>query len=695
MHLETVAVHRFRSIDAVVLDDCGSFNVVIGKNNSGKSNLLLAISAFFGCLRDGIPISITPPMGGKIDFHNKDHSNPISVALTFRLTLAERDGILQDIVAEAPQVKNAVEGLDPELRLRVTVAVAQNPGLYAYVQRIELCPRGAAPNRPTPGRTILEINAEAASELADKARRAQVREREAKYIVDFLESLPPLDADDWKRFRADVPSRLRPRYYTRGLANAPTTEIHQKIDDLISSSDTVSGFREAAQALGVSLQEEATDLKTNPLAARLNSFAGQETLVPAYAMQIMSRLADMKVLYLTERRDPIGRTEAAKLLELKVRRGGPEKLRNIRETVTALLGVDIDAFRAEGTQSGSEPAAELDVDNFLVQVNGAGIREALRLILDYEFEHPDLLLVEEPEIHLHPALETSMMRYLRGIGEECQIFVTTHSTNFLDAGEMHNVYLASKQESTRVELVNVEEAAASIPRELGIRLSSLFMFDRLVFVEGPSDEEVVREWASILGINLAQAGVGFVSMGGVRNLGYFAAKGTLDFLTRRRVRIWFLIDRDEREAEDVKDLSARLTGQAKLVVLERREIENYLIVPRALHEFIRLKREMAAAKGDHPSLDQVVSALDAAAEELKQIAIERRVTKQTCFPIYSDQAALRNQSSGLNLKHRIIEDLERRRALIAAVENDLDQVLAEQTEIVEPRLFTPHGIQGR
>jgi AAA ATPase domain len=150
------------------------------------------------------------------------------------------------------------------------------------------------------------------------------------------------------------------------------------------------------------------------------------------------------------------------LLDLKVRRGGPEKLREIQTTVDTLLGVEIDAFRSERRTSRDEPEAELDVDRFLVQVNGAGVREALRLILDYEFERPNILLVEEPEIHLHPALELGMMRYLKTIGRECQIFVTTHSTNFLDTAEMRNVYLTANkgdEQSTKRALWAVRSTA--------------------------------------------------------------------------------------------------------------------------------------------------------------------------------------------------------------------------------------------
>jgi putative ATP-dependent endonuclease of the OLD family len=86
----------------------------------------------------------------------------------------------------------------------------------------------------------------------------------------------------------------------------------------------------------------------------------------------------------------------------------------------------------------------MDVDNFLVELNGSGIREALRLILDTTFEEPDILLVEEPEIHLHPGLETAMMRFLKEISKRCQVCITTHSTNFLDSGDYQRVYLVTK-----------------------------------------------------------------------------------------------------------------------------------------------------------------------------------------------------------------------------------------------------------
>ena len=687
MKLEAIGISGFRSIEAASLADCGGFNVIIGKNNAGKSNILLGINAFFACIKDSGPVLINPPFGTTVDHYENRINQPINFSITFKLSLAERDALIQDIVAAAPQVKNTVEGMDPDLRLKVTVTIASKPQRYAYVKQILLCKPDATTscNETSGVRKIVEIGDDAAAELASKARQATLRDQEVSYIRENLEFLSRYDTEDWARLRiADTTAARVTRSRMLGRVTPASADIRNKVEDLLRTSESYSSFREAANSLIASIQEEAADLRSEPLRNKIESFSGQEEAVPPYALNLLKSISQLKVVYLTERRDPIGKREAVQLLGLKVRRGGPEKLRNIQETVSGLLGVEIDAFQSETPQAGAETDAELDVGKFLVQVNGAGIREALRLILDYEFGQPDILLVEEPEIHLHPALETSMMRYLKRIGKESQIFITTHSTNFLDTAEMRNVYLASKDQSTQVQLINMAEAETSIPRELGIRLSSLFMFDRLVFVEGPSDEDVIREWASIRGVNLAQASVGFIPMGGVRNLAYFASDQTISFLTKRRVALWFVLDRDEREDAEVQRLTSELGVQARMVVLERRELENYLIIARPLAEFIKLKKELGGVKDPvAPTVSEVTQAINECAELLKSVAIERRVIKLTCAPVYPNRNEALNVSSGKSLTERVSNELTRQKEKLEEIDKKLSDVIVEQTQQVD------------
>jgi predicted ATP-dependent endonuclease of OLD family len=687
MKLEAVHIQSFRSIQDVTLENCGGFNVIVGKNNAGQSNILLSINAFFKCLNKGEPIILTPPIGKSIDHHANLLEEPIKISMLFQLSLAERDNLVQDIVSESPQVKNAIDGIDPDLRLAVTLEINTSIKAFAYVKKMVLCKAGVPISKKTIVPTILEINVEAAEELVNKAKRVQELEDEAEQIQQIAsEFFRRMDEDDWKRVKSQsFPEQLLFSLLpSRVVRNRSSSSLLSRIQAIIKSSESKGAFQEAASSMRDSMIKEAASLQSEPIRHRIGSFSGQETSVPVYALNLIKRVGEMNVLYLTERREQIGKREAAQLLDLKVTRGGPEKLRAIQETVSALLGVEIDAFRAGTASLAEEPEAELDVDQFLVQVNGAGIREALRLILDYQLNRPNILLVEEPEIHLHPALETSMMRYLKAIGQECQIFITTHSTNFLDTAEMRNVYLASRNDSTIVQLINVEEAEQSIPRELGIRLSSLFMFDRLVFVEGPTDEDVIREWASISKINLAQASIGFVPMGGVRNFTHFATEATINFLSKRRVAMFFLLDRDEREEAEVQRLSAQLGDKAKLIVLNKRELENYLLSPRAIAKFIEWKYQLAGNKEYRISnISEVEQAIDKCADALKDVAIERRVAKITCLPIYPNRSDVLKSDSGLPLLDRVRNEYSCQKARLSKLEEDLQAIIKAQTELIE------------
>ncbi|NER04361.1 MAG: hypothetical protein F6K17_17970, partial [Okeania sp. SIO3C4] len=171
--------------------------------------------------------------------------------------------------------------------------------------------------------------------------------------------------------------------------------------------------------------------------------------------------------------------------------------------------------------------------------------------------------------------------------------------------------------------------------------SSLFMFDRLVFVEGKSDEDVIREWASKLGVNFSQANVGFVIMGGVRNFAHFATETTLSFLTKRQVKMWFLLDRDEKEDSEVSKLQSRLGNHAKLKVLSKREIENYLIFPNTIRKFIQSKKELEGKPIDElPEIDEISNKIEECAEKLKQLSIEKRIIKKLPKLIYPSEKNL-------------------------------------------------------
>ena len=57
--INKIEIENFRSIKSATLDTCGDFSILAGTNNSGKSNFLRALNAFFtGFTEPGIKITI-------------------------------------------------------------------------------------------------------------------------------------------------------------------------------------------------------------------------------------------------------------------------------------------------------------------------------------------------------------------------------------------------------------------------------------------------------------------------------------------------------------------------------------------------------------------------------------------------------------------------------------------------------------
>ena len=686
MKVEKVQIRNFRSVFSCELGSCGGFNVLIGKNNSGKSNVLSAINAFFSAVKDGDIVSLDPFVNKQLDFYNKNAESPSEVTLTFLLEKEERAELKAGIFEDFPQMSNAVDNLDPSLRLKVRIGFELHPYNYACVNRISLAtPIDSDEPDPNSERIILDVNSEAALRLHETYRQ----HRNDEERISALRDLAHTSREDWSVLRRQHDEQVPGiRRYTglsrRVILDGPTQQL---AESAMRDSATVEEYRNALEAEINTLIHYAANSDKNELDQQLvQTFAGRESAIPRHVLKLLHTLSQVKVLNVTEDRRPIGREEAQRLLNLKTQRGGQEPLRRIQEVVSTLLGVEIDAFTGAPILPTREPSAELDVDDFIVQVNGSGIREALRLLLDIEFEKPNLLLVEEPEIHLHPALETSLMRHLQGVSQDCQVFITTHSTNFLDTAEMKNIYLVSKPDSTSVQLLDRGEVEEQVPTALGIRLSSLFIYDRLVFVESQTDEDIIREWASTLGINLTQANVGFVHMGGARNLSYFAASSTLALMAKRQIKMWFMIDRDERDEKEIRAIQERLGDNAAASVLNKREIENYLVHPRILTDQMNLKLQANGTQnGSTPDIEAVREAIGEEAENLKSITIFKRVAKIICRPLYPNRGRLFEDIGQMTVQEKASAEIGVLETKLTDLKTSIADVTEKESEEVQSR----------
>lgn len=217
---------------------------------------------------------------------------------------------------------------------------------------------------------------------------------------------------------------------------------------------------------------------------------------------------------------------------------------------------------------------------------GSGFLQVL-LILAFFYARPAaVLLLDEPDAHLHVILQREVYDLLRKIASQrgCQLIIATHSEVLLDATDPPNV-LAFLGDHPRPLLHEVERDAL---REALKRLSTIDLIlardiGSVLYVEGPTDQRILSEWAKILNHPardfLNRPYVHWLAGRSLREARdhYFALRAAFS-----RIRAACLLDGDNRDEPDAEVTKSGL----RVFRWQRYEIENYLLVPDAIKRFL-------------------------------------------------------------------------------------------------------------
>jgi len=142
------------------------------------------------------------------------------------------------------------------------------------------------------------------------------------------------------------------------------------------------------------------------------------------------------------------------------------------------------------------------------------------LLLTQEGEGNKLLLIEEPEAHLHTQRQLQVMKYLQSQAQEnrVQVIVTTHSPNLASAISLDNMVMI--QNSRAFSLAKSETKLESsdyrfLERFLDVTKANLFFARGVVIVEGDAENILLPILAKLIGRDFTEYGVSIVNVGGV------------------------------------------------------------------------------------------------------------------------------------------------------------------------------------
>ncbi|MEM5499636.1 AAA family ATPase [Paraglaciecola mesophila] len=150
---------------------------------------------------------------------------------------------------------------------------------------------------------------------------------------------------------------------------------------------------------------------------------------------------------------------------------------------------------------------------------------------DEDDEQPlfKLLLIEEPEAHLHPQLQIRLLNHLKSVAQEnknVQVIVTTHSTVLASSVELESIIHLSKTQApvaTPIRTCGLHSTSSQfINRWLDVTKSNLLFASGVILVEGIAEQMIIPTLAKIVLKNqndgyksLEDIGISTVNLNGI------------------------------------------------------------------------------------------------------------------------------------------------------------------------------------
>lgn len=150
----------------------------------------------------------------------------------------------------------------------------------------------------------------------------------------------------------------------------------------------------------------------------------------------------------------------------------------------------------------------------------------------------ELILIEEPEAHLHPQLQATLMDAMRQL--PFQVIATTHSTQ-VTAGAPLSSFTVLSQQPNGIAVAAVPGRATGLTandrrdleRYLDATKSNLLFARRVMLVEGPAELMLIPPMVKrVMGIDLEREGISLVAIHGT-HFGPFARMFAADCMPKR------------------------------------------------------------------------------------------------------------------------------------------------------------------
>jgi len=294
--------------------------------------------------------------------------------------------------------------------------------------------------------------------------------------------------------------------------------------------------------------------------------------------------------------------------------------------------------------------------NFDIDIHdmGSGIEQLLMIAcVLISKSQGSLILIETPEHHLHPGAQRTLLQFIRDNLKNNQILITTHSPILLSQRDLAMHVVKKTDEGTKVQRIEELDDLSQALSELGSRNSDLLLADFVLFVEGKSDEKIIKAWAKTLGVDFDSRNIFCIKIRGSRNFQYYANSDVLQRISLKSpIPHLFIIDRDEKSNGTIQKIQKQVK---ELHILEKREIENYLLLPNYILETMHIKavgNPQVLEKLETVQSKDIEQIVSSKIDELKNVVLLKRIREEIGGGAFLPDTALENlieETKGVDL----------------------------------------------
>ncbi len=252
-----------------------------------------------------------------------------------------------------------------------------------------------------------------------------------------------------------------------------------------------------------------------------------------------------------------------------------DKTLSVTKTIQDLFGFDSLEINAHANDQNL--VVVVNGRSYLLNELGSGLAQFIIVLGNVAIRAPALILVDEPELNLHPSLQQKFLLQLASYASQGTIYAT-HSLGLARSTSANIYSFQSRSGVSHVHRFEATPGFGELMGEMGFSSYRELGYDRVLLVEGVTDAPVYREFLRKL---KADHKVLVIPLGG-NQLARGDVEHELQELKRLSDKVFALVD-SERTSEDQPPCNQR-TGfkmacevvGIPVLLTERRATENYL-----------------------------------------------------------------------------------------------------------------------